>query len=204
MTNINECRDRLRNLAAQLIDADGTSTAALVQAAVALEEAMVEQEESTAYRRLQEFLRQHQVAKAQYLNRKRDFSPGAQDDQIHVLHHDKYVGAVSLRYSDLEEVVGISQRDTKAEYYGLQRQRLAKVLAANPRLTDKQKLALEMVAEGKVTYMYGVRDHRRSFNGLDQSGVSAQTITGLETRGILTTMSDHSHSGHMSIARVKS
>jgi hypothetical protein len=115
-----------------------------------------------ARRRIGEYLRQQGIVQAQY---EKDISSTSDyarkharqpEEAIHYIHSDEWVPTATLRLSDLQRLVTPVVRDTKAEFFAEQEDRLEewKQAAEYKKLPEKQKAVLECVVKGHIVYSY--------------------------------------------------
>lgn len=168
------------------------------QAGVRLAELVREQHrrQAGAKRRIGEFLRQKALTegrKGQY----RD------EDLIDVHHTDPWAYPAGLRYSDIEAVVPVLERDSQAEFFAIQQRRLRDLLATKPKLNDAQRGLLEAIASAPgMSYSAGLVD--AYYNAPGSGRVDGRALAGLVRRKLVDGKSGGSgrHSGILMIAKV--
>jgi hypothetical protein len=161
------------------------------------------QRQRGARTRIGEYFRQRAIREAGRRPLVRGREPQRSDDLIDTVFADRYASRVGLRYSDIETLAPALERDSKAAFLAKQKDRLAAQLAANPKLTAKQKDLLAAAALGECT-VYSDYKYGPSYRGPNHTRLDGRSVKGLIERKILMTSStgDIGHSSMIVVAPV--
>lgn len=125
--------------------------------------------------RIGEFFRQRAIRDQQRTARQQEYDaqrPGR--DIIERIHADRWARRISLLFSDIEALAPWSEKDTRDAFLTEQARRLEIVLAANPKLNEKQVAILTKISKGEsMVYSEG----RTEFDG--------RILGGLERKGLI-------------------
>jgi hypothetical protein len=162
---------------------------------VAVVEALKARRDATAKarHRIGEYLRHQGLLEAKYQAAQASTSDHAKrtdkqpDEVVSEVRADEYTVAAKLLLSDLNRVVGLTVRDSKAEFYAEQEARLAHYLEhQGTKLPEKQRVLLACIAKGHIT-AYSTEGYRQAYDTKCDTcqRPDGRTVGALERKGFL-------------------